>query len=145
NCTEPFFGYKLHVGVDATTDNPLAFFIRPANKHDKKMFGTVFSHIKENFRLRSKSKYLADSALDSSDVRMELRYDDVIPLVATNGRGHRPSEIPNDPEYANRWSVERFFSRLKEVFGLSKNRFVGMKKVMMHVYSCIIAYLIAYL
>jgi hypothetical protein len=40
--------------------------------------------------------------------------------------------------------VERVFSRLKEVFGLSKNRFVGMKKVAVHIYSCLIAYIVKY-
>lgn len=142
---ESFFGYKLHAGVDADTDNPIAFFIRPANRHDKKLFGTIFTHIKENFRIGHKAKYLADSALDSFDVRRELRYNDIKDLIAINGRGHRKSEIPKDPDYGKRWSIERFFSRLKEVFGLSKNRFIGMRKVMIHVYSCIIAYLISYL
>ena len=142
---EKFFGYKLHSAVDADTDNPIAFFIRPANKHDKKLFGTIFKYTRENFRLGYKSKYIADSALDSSDVRRELRYYNMSDLIAINGRGWRKSEIPKDPDYGKRWAVERFFSRLKEMFGLSKNRFRGIKRVMMHVYSCIIAYLIAYL
>jgi hypothetical protein len=143
--TEWFFGYKLHAGVDAMTDNPIAFYIRPGNKHDKKLFGTILTHIKDNFRIGFKAKYLADSALDSSDIRQELRYNDIIDVIAINGRGHRESEIPKDPDYPKRWSVERFFSRLKEVFNLAKNRFIGINKVMIHVYSSIIAYLIEYL
>jgi hypothetical protein len=143
--TEPFFGDKLHSAVDATTDNPLAFFIRPASRHDKKLFGTIFEHIKENFSLEFGAKYIADSALDSSDIRRELRYYSISDVIAINGRGWRKSETPKDPDYGKRWSVERFFSRLKEVFGLAKNRFVGIKKVMIHVYSCIIAYLVTYL
>lgn len=143
--TEYFFGYKLHAGVDAITDNPIAFYIRPANRHDKKLFGTILTHIKESFRIGFKAKYLADSALDSSDIRQELRYNEILDVIATNGRGHRESEIPDDPDYGKRWSIERFFSRLKEVFNLGKNKFIGIKKVMIHVYSCIIAYLIAYL
>jgi len=142
---ESFFGYKLHAGVDADTDNPIAFFIRPANRHDKKLFGAILTHIKENFRIGHKAKYIADSALDSFDVRRELRYSDIKDLIAINGRGHRESEIPKDPDYGKRWSIERFFSRLKEVFGLGKNRFIGIRKVMIHVYSCIIAYSISYL
>jgi hypothetical protein len=74
-----------------------------------------------------------------------LRYNDIIDVIAINGRGHRESEIPKDPDYPKRWSVERFFSRLKEVFNLAKNRFIGINKVMIHVYSSIIAYLIEYL
>lgn len=143
--TEWFFGYKLHAGIDAMTDNPIAFYVRPANKHDKKLFGTILNHIKENFRIGFKAKYLSDSALDSSDVREELRHNDILDVIAINGRGHRESETPKDPDYPKRWSVERFFSRLKEVFNLAKNRFIGIEKVMMHVYSSIIAYLIEYL
>lgn len=142
---ESFFGYKLHSGVDADTDNPIAFFIRPANRHDKKLFGTILAHIKGNFRIGHKAKYIADSALDSFDVRRELRYNDIKDLIAINGRGHRKSEVPKDPDYGKRWSIERFFSRLKEVFGLDKNRFIGIRKVMIHIYSCIIAYLVSYL
>jgi hypothetical protein len=142
---ESFFGYKLHAGVDADTDNPIAFFIRPANRHDKKLFGTILTHIKENFRIAHKAKYIADSALDSFDVRRELRYNDIKDLIAINGRGHRESGVPKDPDYGKRWSIERFFSRLKEVFGLGRNRFIGIRKVMIHVYSCIIDYLISYL
>jgi hypothetical protein len=37
------------------------------------------------------------------------------------------------------------FSSLKEVFGLSKNRFVGIEKVIVHVYSCLIAYIVKYM
>jgi len=143
--TEWFYGYKLHAGVDANTDNPIAFYIRPANRHDKKLFGTILEHIKKTFKIGYKPKYLADSALDSSDIRQELRYNDILDVIAINGRGHRESEIPADPDYGKRWSIERFFSRLKEVFNLGKNRFIGIRKVMIHVYSCIIAYLIAYL
>ena len=36
--------------------------------------------------------------------------------------------------------IERVFARLKEVFGLSKNRFVGIDKVAVHIYSCLIAH-----
>ncbi len=31
------------------------------------------------------------------------------------------------------------------MFGLENNRFVGMKKVSIHIYSCLIAYLMTYL
>ncbi len=42
-------------------------------------------------------------------------------------------------------TTERIFSRLKEVFGLAKNRVIGMKKVAIHIHSCITAYLVGYL
>ena len=39
----------------------------------------------------------------------------------------------------------RVFSRLKKVFGLSKNRFVGIEKVAVRIYSCLIAYIVKYM
>jgi len=46
---------------------------------------------------------------------------------------------------SKRWAMERVFSRLKEVFGLAKNRFIGIGKVMVHAYACLIAYIIKYI
>ncbi|MGC8662664.1 MAG: transposase [Candidatus Micrarchaeia archaeon] len=43
-----------------------------------------------------------------------------------------------------RWAVERIFSRLKEVLGLARNRFVVIAKVTIFVFSCLIAYLMRY-
>ena len=47
-------------------------------------------------------------------------------------------------DYGKRWAIERIFSRLKEVFGMAKNRLVGLKKVSIHVFSCLLAYAIRY-
>ncbi len=140
------FGYKLHMDVDAKTDMPLTFEIAPANRNDKIFFHKLYSTVKERFNihLNPNAKFLADAAYDATDIYQELHYDNVKPLIAINGRGHYKSSIPKDPDYGKRWSVERVFSRLKEVFGLAKNRFVGMKKVAMHIYACIIAYVVKY-
>lgn len=142
---EFFFGYKLHMISDADGEVPLAIDIVGGNRHDKKMFAKLFRYTKDNYRLGPNTKYLADSALDSADVKQCLRYNGLIPVIATNGRGHTESETPNDPDYGKRWSIERIFSRLKDKFDMRKNRFIGIKKVKMHVYSCILAYLIEYL
>jgi len=40
--------------------------------------------------------------------------------------------------------VERVFSRLKEAFGMSKNRFIGIEKVGIHIISCLFAYFLRY-
>ncbi|MGC9099032.1 MAG: transposase, partial [Candidatus Micrarchaeia archaeon] len=46
--------------------------------------------------------------------------------------------------YGKRWAIERIFSRLKEIFGLARNRFVGIAKVTIFAFSCLIAYLVKY-
>jgi hypothetical protein len=142
---EDFFGYKLHLISDADGEMPLAIDIVEGNHHDKTMFARLFRYTKDNYRLGPNAKYLADSAMDSSDVKQCLRYNGLVPVIATNGRRWRKSEVPKDPDYGKRWSIERIFSRLKEKFNMRTNRFIGIKKVQMHVYSCILAYLVEYL
>ncbi|MGC8538988.1 MAG: transposase [Candidatus Micrarchaeia archaeon] len=61
-----------------------------------------------------------------------------------NGRGFHNSEVPKDKEYGRRWAIERIFSRLKEIFGLARNRFVGIAKVTIFAFSYLIAYLVMY-
>ncbi len=139
-----FFGYKLHMIADADSEVPIAFFITPANVFEKRTFSRLFKELTEKVTLCFGAKYLADSAFDSTDVRMQLHYENVKDVIAVNGGGHYKSKTPKDPDYGKRWSIERIFSRLKEVFGLSKNRFVGIKKVAIHTYSCLLAYLIKY-
>ncbi len=141
-----FFGYKLHAVADAKTEIPIAVEIAPANHHDKTFFHRLYKIVKETFNIHMNpnTKFLADSGYDSTDIYRKLYRDNVKPLIAINGRGFYKSTIPKDPEYGRRWAVERMFSRLKEVFGLSKNRFVGIEKVSVHIYSCLIAYVIRY-
>ncbi|MDE1767404.1 MAG: transposase [Candidatus Micrarchaeota archaeon] len=145
HANEMFFGYKLHMICDAETEIPIAFYIAPGNRHDKIFFGKLIGDVRNRFRLRFDAKYLADSAYDSTDVREYLHYHRIKDAIAINGRTHRKSETPKDPDYGKRWAIERIFSRMKEVFGLEKNRVIGLKKVLIHAYSCITAYLIAYL
>ncbi|MGC9011338.1 MAG: transposase, partial [Candidatus Micrarchaeia archaeon] len=71
-------------------------------------------------------------------------YYNVKPVIATNGRGFCKSKLPKYPSYGKRWAVERIFSRLKEIFGLARNRFVGIAKVTIFAFSCLIAYLVKY-
>lgn len=141
---EFFFGYKVHMIAELEHEIPLGITIEPANKHEKTMFRKLFQFVNNSFRFGIDPKFLADSALDATDVREELRRNNITPAIAINGRKWRRSERPKDPEYGKRWALERIFSRLKEVFGLGRNRLIGIKKVTIHVYSCLIAYLIKY-
>ncbi len=138
------FGYKLHMIADAETELPLYFAIAPANRNDKKFFHELYDAVKRRFRINYAAKFLADAQYDSTDIYQELHHDNVKPLIATNGRGHYKSTIPKDPEYGKRWAIERIFSRLKEVFGFAKNRYVGIRKVRVHICACLLAYVIKY-
>jgi hypothetical protein len=139
------FGYKVHMICDTETEMPLSIVIRPANTNDKKLFKELFHKVKYNFYFGSVVKFLADAAYDSTDIYKELRRRNVIPLIAINGRGHYKSRKPKDPDYGKRWAIERIFSRLKGVCSLGMNRYMGMPMVTVHVYSCLLAYVLKYL
>ena len=60
-------------------------------------------------------------------------------LIATNGRGYFPSETPKDPDYGKRWLLEQSNSVLEGVYGLTMNRMKGLKRNIVHAFSCLIA------
>jgi len=68
--------------------------IEPRNKHDSRLFSKLYEGAKKMFTFGFEAKYLADSASDSSKVKQTLRYDNVIPVIARNGRCFRKSEEP---------------------------------------------------
>jgi hypothetical protein len=141
---EFFYGYKQHMIVDAETEMPLTVEVISANTNDRKPFDFLYNKVKKITVLRHQCKYLADAQYHSSKIRTTLRNDNVVPVIPFSGNRWQKTENPKDPEYGRRWAVERVFSRLKEVFGLESNRFLGLKKVKIHVFSCVIAYLVRY-
>ncbi len=141
---ELFFGYKLHAVVDVETEIPIAVKIIPANTNDKKLFPCLYNFVKESFQIQFMAKFLADAQYHSSKIRSALRNDNLVPVIPFSGNQWRKTEHPTDPDYGKRWAVEHVFSRLKEMFGMAKNRFIGLKKVRIHVYSCLLANLLEY-
>jgi hypothetical protein len=142
---EMFFGYKLHMICDAETEIPVSFYIAPGNRHDSVFFAKLFDDVNRRFCIAHGAKYIADSAFDATHIYKELHENEMKAIISVNGRGHRKSEVPKDPEYWRRGAIERIFSRLKGVFGLAKNKVTGMKKVAIHIRSCITTYLVSYL
>lgn len=72
--------------------------IEPRNKHDSRLFSKLYEGAKKMFTFGFEEKYLADSASDSSKVKQTLRYDNVKPVIARNGRrfaNHQHQRIPN--------------------------------------------------
>ena len=66
----------------------------------------------------NETKYLADSVSNSSKVKQTLHCDNVISVIARNGRRFRKSEEPRDKDYKKRWAIEMIFARLNELFAL---------------------------
>jgi len=142
---EDFFGYKLHMIADADREIPLSIGIISGNRNDKIMFPLLFGETKRNFRLKLGAKFLADAQYHSTKIREELRYSGLEALIPFSGTKNRKTENPKDPDYGKRWSIEHIFSRLKEMFNLNKIRSVGLKRVKIHIFSCVLAYLMEYL
>lgn len=139
------FGYKVHMIADVDSEIPLCVSIEPANKNDVKLFPELYNRLKSNFRLRFGAKLLADSQYSSARIRYEVRYDGYVPVIPVRGNKYSKTRHPKDPDYGRRWAIEHIFSRLKEVFGLGKSRTVGLKKTIIHVYSCLLGYIMRYL
>jgi len=138
-------GYKLHVIYDVDTGIPLYWLVLPANIHDKDAFKTLFDYVITHFKFAHNAKFLADSAYDSTDVRLVLREHGIIPVIAVNGRGHYNSEKPKDKDYIKRSAIERFFSILKMKLNLLNVRVKGLQRVTVHANSCILGYLLKYI
>jgi Transposase DDE domain len=66
-------------------------------------------------------------------------------VIPVRGNGYSKTRHPKDPDYGRRWAIEHIFSRLKDVFGLGKSRTIGLKKTVIHVYSCLLGYIMRYL
>ncbi|MGC9059579.1 MAG: transposase, partial [Candidatus Aenigmatarchaeota archaeon] len=136
-----FIGYKAIVMVDCETELPIAARVFPANVHDSKGFFPLWNNAKR-FYFAEGAKFIVDAAFDSTEIYKEIRHHGIKPLIAINGRGRYKSRQPKDKDYGKRWAVERLFSWLKEKFDLAKNKFIGLKRVIKHVFCCFIAYFI---
>ena len=141
----PKQGYKEHVIYDVETGIPLYTKTLPANIHDSQVFGILFEYVRTKFNIADNAKFLADSAYDSTKIYGILRYYNITPVIATNGRGHYKSSKPKDKEYGKRWAIERFFSKIKRKLNLLNNRFFGLERVSFHVNAISIADLIRYI
>ena len=84
----------------------LSAAIEPGNKHDSRLFLKLYEGAKKMFTFGFEVKYLAGSASDSSKVKQTLRHDNVIPLIAQNGRRFRKSEELKDKDYKKRWAIK---------------------------------------
>ncbi|MEM3193200.1 MAG: transposase [Candidatus Parvarchaeota archaeon] len=72
----------------------------------------------------------------------QLGYDGITPVIPRSGNKYLKTIELKDLDYRKRWTVEHLFLRLKEMFGLVKNRFIGIKKVTIHIFSCLLTNLL---
>jgi hypothetical protein len=133
-------GYKLHHMNDLETGLPIAAVVKTAEVNDSQPFYELFPYVIDNFEIQEEAKFCGDSAFDSTDIRQIIRnWRNMKDVIAVNGRGHYPSETPKDPDYGKRWSLEQSNSVLEGVYGLTVNRMKGIKRTIVHAFSCLIA------
>ncbi len=134
------FGYKLHIIDDCETGLPLAAVVEPASVHDSQPFFKLFPYVTDNFEMQYEAKFLADSAYDSAVIRGTVRdKNQMKDVMATNGRGHYESETSKDDDYGKRWLVEQTNSVLELGYNLAAHRMKGIKRIVVHAFSCLLA------
>jgi hypothetical protein len=47
--------------------------------------------------------------MDVAWIKDELKENNMIPVIASNGRRKFKSSVPKDKDYGKRWAVEHFF------------------------------------
>ena len=146
-------GYRLHLAVDVKSELPIAMIVVSANENEKKHSISLFSKASEYVRPR---KLLADSQYSAANLRETVLAYGTLPVIpypknqrkGVRGilrvdkkfRSHGPQEFRR--AYKKRVAVERVFSRLKNLAGLTQHNLRGLAKVTFHSQLCVIAMLL---
>jgi transposase len=146
-------GYRLHLAVDVKSELPVAMVVVSANENEKKHSISLFNKASEHVKPR---KLLADSQYSASKLRetaSECGALPVIPYPKNQFRGvrgilridrkfrsHGPQKFKI--AYRKRVAVERVFSRLKNLAGLTQHNLRGLAKVTFHSQLCVLIMLL---
>jgi hypothetical protein len=142
-------GYRLHLTVDCRSEMPIAMTVAPANENEKKhsmqLFEKASWHVKPK-RLVADPQYSSQSLRDAA---LEQGTVPVIPYPRNQQKGvkgilridrkfksHGPQELRR--AYRKRVAVERVFSRLKNLAGLTLHNLRGLAKITFHAQLCLL-------
>jgi transposase len=142
-------GYRLHLAVDAKSELPVAMTVAPANenekKHSLKLFEKASLHVKPR-RLVADPQYssqsLRDVALKQGTVpvipypRNQMKDVKGILRIDRKFKSHGPQQLRR--AYRKRVAVERVFSRLKNLAGLTHHNLRGLAKTTFHTQLCLL-------
>ena len=146
-------GYRLHLAVDTKSEMPLAMTVASANENEKKHSNSLFEKASSHVKSR---RLVADPQYSSQSLRDNALREGTLPVIpyprnqqkGVKGilrvdrkfRSHGPQELRR--AYKKRVAVERVFSRLKNLTGLTQHNLRGLAKITFHSQLCIIAMLI---
>jgi len=146
-------GYRLHLAVDAKSEMPIAMTVAPANENEKKHSLTLLEKASVHV---SPGKLVADPQYSSQSLREEAFKHGAKPVIPypknqmkgikgvlrvdRKFRSHGPQDLRR--AYRKRTAVERVFSRLKNLTGLTQHNLRGLDKITFHSQLCILAMLL---
>ena len=146
-------GYRLHLAVDARSEMPVAMTVASANenekKHSLKLFEKASRHVKSRMLVADpqySSQILRDDALKEGTMpvipypRNQKKGVRGVLRVDRKFKSHGPQELRR--AYRKRVAVERVFSRLKNLVGLTQHNLRGLAKITFHSQLCVIAMLL---
>jgi len=142
-------GYRLHLTVDCRSEMPIAMTVAPANENEKKhsmqLFEKASRHVKPK-RLLADPQYSSQSLRDAA---LKQGTAPVIPYPRNQQKGvkgilridrkfksHGPQELRR--AYRKRAAVERVFSRLKNLAGLTLHNLRGLARITFHAQLCLL-------
>jgi IS5 family transposase len=146
-------GYRLHLAVDAGSEMPIAMIVASANENEKKhslrLLEKASDYVKPR-RLVADPQY---SAQNLRDAAFKLGAVPVIPYPRNQKKGvrgvlrvdrkfrsHGPQSLRR--AYRKRVVVERVFSRLKNLLGLTQHNLRGLANITFHSQLCVLAMLL---
>jgi len=142
-------GYRLHLTVDCRSEMPIAMTVAPANenekKHSLKLFEKASCHVKPEKLVADpqySSQSLRDAALKQGTVpvipypRNQQRGVKGILRIDRKFKSHGPQELRRS--YRKRVAVERVFSRLKNLAGLTQHNLRGLARITFHAQLCLL-------
>ena len=146
-------GYRLHLAVDVKSELPIAMIVVSANENEKKHSISLFSKASEYVK---PGKLLADSQYSAANLRENALVHGALPVIpypknqcrGVKGilrvdrkfRSHGPQKFRR--AYRKRVAVERVFSRLKNLAGLTQHNLRGLAKVTFHSQLCVLIMLL---
>src|SRR5208283_2199904 len=146
-------GYRLHIGVDAKSELPVAMIVASANENEKKHSKSLFLKASNHVRFK---RVVADPQYSSQSFRDTALEKGTLPIipypknqkVGVRGilrvdkkfKSHGPQKLRR--AYKKRVAVERVFSRLKNLTGLKDHNLRGLANLTFHSQLCILIMLI---
>ena len=146
-------GYRLHLAVDVKSEMPVAMTVASANENEKKHSVALFE--KASCHVKPK-RLLADPQYSSQSLRNAALKRGTVPVIPyprnqqksvkrilridRKFKSHGPQELRR--AYRKRVAVERVFSRLKNLAGLTQHNLKGLVKIAFHAQLCLLIMLL---